>query len=61
MIFSRLRNLWRLSAYEPNENRIEPLPEGTKITQIIKKPQKAVFIPRIQRDPVKDLVNEIPQ
>ena len=52
----RINNLIKLSAYEPNENRSEPLPAGTKVTQIIKKPpEKASFRPFIKKTPIEEI------
>ena len=60
MILRRLRNLWKLSDFEPRLQNSEPPPAGTLIVQnIIKKPtERARFIPRIKQDPVKAITEE---
>ena len=59
MILGRLKNLWKLSEFEPNVEK-EQLPIGTKIIQtLIKKPtEKATFIPRIKITPAEQIINE---
>jgi len=54
MILLRLRNLWKLSEYEPRKLQSDPVKEGTVVAQIIKKPtdQKASFIPRFREKPI---------
>jgi hypothetical protein len=54
--FSRIKNLWKLSAYEPNEHRTDPLPIGTIVAPLIKKPtEKASFRPFIKKTPIEEI------
>ena len=52
-MWARLKNLWKLSEFEPNVEK-EQLPVGTKVVQtLIKKPQeKATFVPRTKEKPI---------
>lgn len=60
-MIQRLKNLWRLSAYEPRTIGSPPAPAETQIIQLIKNPQeKAQFIPRIKKTPLEQ-INEASQ
>ena len=62
MILQRLRNLWRLSAFEPGQPTDEYRTPGTIVSSLVQKPQKkAEFISFKRSDPIKELVNEIPE
>jgi len=56
MILSRLRNLWRLSEFEPRKLGSEPLQSGTVVAQIIKRPQVAQFFPRNVEKPIDKVI-----
>lgn len=64
-MFERLKRLWELSA-SPQlgefSKHTNERPKA-KISDIltIEKMTKATFIPRITKDPAKEIVNEIPQ
>lgn len=55
-IFKRLKNLWRLSKYEPLENSTPPAP-GDVVSSIVQKrsENKNAAIVVDMHDPVKDL------
>lgn len=54
-IAKRLKNLWKLSAYEPQEDNTL-LPVGTKVVQqIVKKPAMAQIIR--MKNPVDEALN----
>lgn len=55
----RLKNVWKLSEFEPGQPTEEYKTPGTVVSMIVKKPQqKTVFISRIKIDPVKELTQE---
>lgn len=57
--FSRISNLYKLSAYRPTENTGDLIVEEQKTAVLVKKPdKKAVFIPRIKKDPVKEITEQ---
>ena len=56
--WERLKNLWKLSAYEPAIPGKQYWTPGTQITQLVKEPKPAVFIPHNKRDPVKEIVQQ---
>ncbi len=52
-MFQRLKNLWRLSEFEPHKPTEENKVPGTIVSMIMKRPpQKAQFIPRIKEKPI---------
>ena len=55
--WQRLKNLWRLSEYEPRKLGTEPVTDGTIIAQIVKRPQNttATFIPRVKKTPIEQV------
>lgn len=58
-LLDRISNLWKLSDYTPAlpKEKFEGTP--TELVHVIKKdPPKQVFIPRITRDPVKELTDQ---
>ena len=55
MIWKRLKNLWKLSAYEPLE-KDKVLEVGDKITPLIQ-PKKAIIIKR-KNDPAGEFIND---
>lgn len=58
-IFQRIKNVWKLSEFEPGQPAEEYKTPGTTIAMIVKKPQqKAQFIPRVKVDPVQAITQE---
>ncbi len=58
-LFQRIKNLWNLSAYEPDYSLNPKIGETAILreTQIYKKPLSTV-IPYKPRDPVKEIVGD---
>lgn len=55
-IVRRLQNIWKLSEYAPGKPDEEYKTPGTLVSMIVKKPDtKAIFIPRMKKDPVKSI------
>lgn len=52
--------MWRLSEFEPGQPAEEYKTPGTIIANIVKKPQKAKFIPFVKVDELKKLIEEKP-
>jgi len=60
-LWQRLKNLKKLSEYEPGTAQDETKTPGTQVAMIIKKPeQKTIFIPRITRTPAQEITEEQP-
>lgn len=58
-MFQRVKNLWRLSESKTIEQFREEVFEEIQPKVLVKKPQqKAIFIPRVKVDPVKELTKE---
>lgn len=58
-LWQRIKNVWKLSEFEPGQPTDEYKTPGTVISMIVKKPsQKAVFIPHVKIDPVKEITQE---
>lgn len=57
--WKRIKNIVELSKFEPGKPQDEYKEPGTQIITLVQKPtQKAVFIPRLKRNPVDEIVNE---
>lgn len=58
-IGERIKNLWHLSDYGPEQPSLNiQFEHGTVPALLVKKPEKAKFVPRIVKDPIKELINE---
>lgn len=60
-LIERAKNLWKLSQYEPGQATDETKTPGTEVAMITKKPEKkkqSVFVPRVTRDPVKEIIEQ---
>lgn len=55
-LFARLKNLYKLSEFEPGQATDEYKTPGTVVSMIVKKP--AVFIPRVKKDPIAEVIHE---
>lgn len=60
-LIERFQNIWKLGEYKPTENTGDLIVQDTKTAVLVKKPmpkQETVFIPRVKRDAIQELVNE---
>lgn len=61
-MWQRIKNLWALSKYQPRGLGEFTPKEGLPVTVLLEpqvsKKARAVFIPRVKRDPVKELTQE---